>query len=1145
MNITDLLGMVSDPSKRDEIEAFYDGLIAKHKSAADTIRIVSERYKDVLASSTRINTSLIETGDLTKSLIDAIRKMEGEYGRVKRTLGGLNTIAEKLVNHHTGISNLSVKELSNLAKESKIKLQDYDNEIKRLLNISELQLKDRNTEEDRLDYIQKEAEARLSKLETDEEILKISKEVAKLERKKMLSSSERSTLRKHRASLLENETAKEVLGSYLGQREIYEDLIKKAQEKYELEKSVNKTLGLTGAVLGTIGKLSKKLGMGHISDDLSDINNKLQNDTRAAIEENEGKALGIGKRFSLMFQGVGGGLKMFAKGLVDPLFLLGVAATAIGKILSAFLKVNEANVRLQRLTGQNAVAIAGLNNRLVDSTDFLNTAADITEQLGFNAQNVFTTDTLAGAAEMKNLLGLSSEEAGGIALITQAIGGNIDQVKDSIVDEISAFNKANRSAINQGTVLKDVAKTSLGIKAALGGNPKALTQAATAARRLGMELAQVDRIADSLMDFESSIQNELEAQLLIGKSLNLGKARELALNNDLAGLAEELFNNSADIAEFGRMNRIQQEAYAKALGMSKDELAKIAYNRALEVGLTKEQAEAAANVRAEDMERMAVQESLNKSLAKLAQAFAPILESVVFVIEWITKAITAIASFTGGVMGFFGRFIPNSNILNENLQDSAVAAGGLGKALGEVKGQSTQASMGLVDLQKKGVNPLSIAMAGMFTVVGINKTSKFFKFLKNQFTETTQIAKNLINTVKNIGGKLITSPKGGGVTETLTDKAKSTVTDAVKDKIGGVVEIGDKTKDLKPGAGTGLKSFLVNLGKGLRSLGANVGQALKGVVVLSVASVGAIAPLVGALHLLKNIDPAVMLGFSTTLASLGMTLFVMGKLGSGIMKDVLATGLMSVALIPLTGALKNLSGIDLKTVLSAGAAIGIFSAAVFGLGALMSTGVGAALFGFGLIAITGLGVAIGVLGVGLKSVAEGIAPFTSFIKTVAPGMKELAGLGNGVKDFLKSLKEFPTVGSSLQPFFSMLEKYNPELLAFASSLNTVAISLANIAASAASISTERLQEVASITAAQTVSPVLSTQKGKVEEGISSKTLPVGIAPVIKEPTVKGITEEKFVAKIDELITEIRKGGNVYLDSNKVGYALTLGATKLA
>jgi replication initiation and membrane attachment protein DnaB len=140
------------------------------------------------------------------------------------------------------------------------------------------------------------------------------------------------------------------------------------------------------------------------------------------------------------------------------------------------------------------------------------------------------------------------------------------------------------------------------VSMSFGGNPQELVRAAAAARRLGIDLSKLNSIAVDLLDFESSIESELEAQLLTGKQMNLSKARELALNNDLEGLANELAKNGASEAEFGKMNRIQQEALAKAFGMTRDQLAKVAYN-ALELGMTEDQAAAAAKS-AEEMKRL-------------------------------------------------------------------------------------------------------------------------------------------------------------------------------------------------------------------------------------------------------------------------------------------------------------------------------------------------------------------------------------------------------------------------------------------------------------------------------------------------------------------------------------------------------------
>lgn len=434
-------------------------------------------------------------------------------------------------------------------------------------------------------------------------------------------------------------------------------ILKGIEKREAVEREISRLTGLTGALVGGAGALMERLGMrsGIFRDAMRDSSEEMRRMAKSTAEGAEKF-----NKLQIAARGFGILLKGFAAGLFD------VAAFAI-KIVDAFFDLNKASVTLQQLTGQNAIGIAGLNDRLATSVKFLETAVELTKEFGLSATNVFNKDVIAGAAEFKIILGLAAEEAAGLAKLTQTNAGSIDAQAESIVDTVSSFNKANRSAINQGQILRDVANTSDDIQASLGNSPALIAKAAAAARRLGMDLAQVDRIASSLMDFESSIQAELEAQLLTGRQINMAKARELALNNDLAGLGKELFNNSVDIHEFGEMNRLEQESMAKALGMSRQELARTAYLRALENGLTQEQAANAANVRLEDMKRLSVQESIQKSIDKIAQAAAPLLQIVAEGVSLLTPILTKVGYLVSWMIRGFA--------------DLAIHAGEVGRAL--------------------------------------------------------------------------------------------------------------------------------------------------------------------------------------------------------------------------------------------------------------------------------------------------------------------------------------------------------------------------------------------------------------------------------------------------------------------------------
>jgi len=89
-------------------------------------------------------------------------------------------------------------------------------------------------------------------------------------------------------------------------------------------------------------------------------------------------------------------------------------------------------------------------------------------------------------------------------------------------------------------------------------------------------LDTVFKVSDGILDFQSSIENELKASLLIGRQLNLNEARRLAMAGDMAGLQEEILRQVGSEEELQRMNAIQRKSLAGALGVTVQELNKLA-----------------------------------------------------------------------------------------------------------------------------------------------------------------------------------------------------------------------------------------------------------------------------------------------------------------------------------------------------------------------------------------------------------------------------------------------------------------------------------------------------------------------------------------------------------------------------------------
>ena len=157
--------------------------------------------------------------------------------------------------------------------------------------------------------------------------------------------------------------------------------------------------------------------------------------------------------------------------------------------------------------------------------------------------------------------------------------------------QLAAQNKVNPSA-----VLKDMADSSELIAKHGADNLGSITKAAIQARKMGINLKTVEKISDSMLNFQSSLTAEMEAEVLIGRNLELNKARQMALTGDMEGMTKEIMKNVGSEADFNKLNIIQRQALARAVGMEATELAKVVANQ----GKTVDQAKSFTDLMGED-----------------------------------------------------------------------------------------------------------------------------------------------------------------------------------------------------------------------------------------------------------------------------------------------------------------------------------------------------------------------------------------------------------------------------------------------------------------------------------------------------------------------------------------------------------------
>jgi len=152
-------------------------------------------------------------------------------------------------------------------------------------------------------------------------------------------------------------------------------------------------------------------------------------------------------------------------------------------------------------------------------------------------------------------------------------GKSIKEQNEAIVSQVQAMNINNKTGIKYQQVMKDISEAGNATALTIGKFPGGVAKAAFAARKLGLSLSQVAKISENQLDFEQSIANEMEAELLLGKNLELDALRAASLRGDQAAVAAEIAKIQEQAGDFSEMNVIQQNALAKAMGMSREELA--------------------------------------------------------------------------------------------------------------------------------------------------------------------------------------------------------------------------------------------------------------------------------------------------------------------------------------------------------------------------------------------------------------------------------------------------------------------------------------------------------------------------------------------------------------------------------------------
>jgi len=188
-----------------------------------------------------------------------------------------------------------------------------------------------------------------------------------------------------------------------------------------------------------------------------------------------------------------------------------------------------------------------------------------------------STELLMSMGQLKADFGVSGQAAGALMVTMKAIGAGSEQAAFAMAKNVASLAQAE--GVAPGQVMQDIANNTEAFAGFAKDGGMNVARAAIEAKKLGINFDTAVKIADNLLDFESSIQQQMEAEILLGRQLNLDKARQLALSGDIEGLQREVLKNVGSESEFNAMNVLQRRALAQSIGISVTELSKMVANQ--------------------------------------------------------------------------------------------------------------------------------------------------------------------------------------------------------------------------------------------------------------------------------------------------------------------------------------------------------------------------------------------------------------------------------------------------------------------------------------------------------------------------------------------------------------------------------------
>jgi hypothetical protein len=390
------------------------------------------------------------------------------------------------------------------------------------------------------------------------------------------------------------------------------------------------------------------------------------------------------------FKGMWASLKAMYS--VSPFTVIVAGLTTIGILLgkTIFNAAQKVNTQIKEIAAElgtsNRQSYEMFKNAMNAQTQFENLHASLRDVmdaqkgiLGDSGILLRTNDkALSAIADNAKNIGLSVESAGAFYENLRMKGAGDTEANNVMT---ASLELADKRGFSPQSIVDDIAQNAefaskyfSKIKTDSKSAHRNLIETNIQVKNLGLNFQKASKMTQHLLSFEQSITAEVEASVALGTHVDIGKARELLLQDDVAGAMTEMMNAIPGGYEgFQKQDFAQRQLSANLLGLEVSELERSLYLREkiklsnsedLELAMRhddylKKIAGTNDELYRTELNKVQAAERYNTSIEQLSVSFryalAPVLEAVVPVVDLLASAIhkfgELVKKYLGGITG--------------------------------------------------------------------------------------------------------------------------------------------------------------------------------------------------------------------------------------------------------------------------------------------------------------------------------------------------------------------------------------------------------------------------------------------------------------------------------------------------------------